>query len=61
MSAEEYEKLNHAVPLVMREQGIFSAGGTVTAPLVGEFNVAENWFEFSRAGNTAHVDHANVF
>ncbi|MBQ3449031.1 MAG: alpha/beta fold hydrolase [Synergistaceae bacterium] len=48
-------------PLVIREQGIFSAGGTVTEPLPGEFNVSDNWLDFSRAGNTAHVDHANVF
>lgn len=48
-------------PLIIREQGVFSAGGTVTEPLPGEFNVAENWLDFSRAGNTAHVDHANVF
>ncbi|MBQ4469362.1 MAG: alpha/beta fold hydrolase [Synergistaceae bacterium] len=47
--------------LVIREQGVFSAGGTVTEPLPGEFNVSENWQDFSRAGNTAHVDHANVF
>ncbi|MBQ6969294.1 MAG: hypothetical protein IJP85_03090, partial [Synergistaceae bacterium] len=43
-------------PLVIREQGIFSAGGTVTEPIPGEFNVSENWLDFSRAGNTAHVD-----
>ncbi len=47
--------------LNIREQGIFSAGGTVTEPLPGEFNVSDNWLDFSRAGNTAHVDHANVF
>ena len=48
-------------PLTIRKQGVFSSGGTVTAPLPGEFNVAENWLDFSRAGNTAHVDHANTF
>ena len=48
-------------PLVIREQGVFSSGGTVTEPLPGEFNVSENWLDYSRAGNTAHVDHANVF
>ena len=48
-------------PLVIREQGVFSAGGTITEPLPGEFNVSENWQDYSRAGNTAHVDHANVF
>ena len=45
----------------IREQGVFSSGGTVTEPIQGEFNVSENWLDFSRAGNTAHVDHANVF
>lgn len=39
-------------PLVIHEQGVFSAGGTVTEPLPGEFNVSENWLDFSRAGNT---------
>ena len=48
-------------PLAIRKQGIFSAGGTVTEPLPGEFNVSENWQDFTRAGNTAHVDHVNVF
>ena len=43
------------------KQGVFSSGGTVTAPLSGDFNAAENWLDFSRAGNTAHVDHANTF
>ena len=51
----------NAEPLSIKEQGIFSAGGTVTEPMPGEFNVSENWLDFSRAGNTAHVDHANVF
>ena len=48
-------------PLVIRKQGVFSSGGTVTAPISGDFNVAENWLDFSRAGNTSHVDHANTF
>ena len=47
--------------LNIAKQGVFSSGGTVTEPLPGEFNVAENWLDFTRAGNTAHVDHANVF
>ncbi|MBQ3654169.1 MAG: alpha/beta fold hydrolase [Synergistaceae bacterium] len=49
----------HAINIA--KQGVFSSGGTVTEPLPGEFNVAENWLDFTRAGNTAHVDHANVF
>lgn len=47
--------------LNIAKQGVFSSGGTVTAPLSGDFNVSENWLDFSRAGNTAHVDHANTF
>lgn len=50
-----------AESLVIGRQGVFSSGGTVTEPLPGEFNVSENWLDFSRSGNTAHVDHANTF
>ena len=49
----------HAVNIA--KQGVFSSGGTVTAPISGDFNAAENWLDFSRAGNTSHVDHANTF
>lgn len=42
-------------------QGVFSSGGTVTQPVPGEYNAAENWLDKTRAGNTAHIDHANVF
>ena len=45
--------------LAIKKQGVFSSGGMVTEPLPGEFNVAENCLDFSRAENTAHVDHAN--
>ncbi|MGM9540782.1 alpha/beta hydrolase [Anaerovibrio sp.] len=44
-------------PLVIAEQGIFSAGGTVTHS-EGTFDIA-NYYT-SRAGSTSHVDHANV-
>ena len=47
--------------LMIKKQGVLSSGGTVTEPLPGEFNVAENWLDSTRAGNTAHVDHANTF
>lgn len=47
--------------LNIAKQGVFSSGGTVTDPIPGEFNAAENWLDFTRAGNTAHVDHANTF
>ena len=48
-------------PLMIQKQGVFSSGGIVTEAIPGEFNVSENWLDFSRAGNTAHVDHANTF
>lgn len=43
--------------LMIAEQGIFSAGGTVTTS-EGTFDVA-NYYT-SREGSTSHVDHANV-
>ncbi|MDO4327591.1 MAG: alpha/beta hydrolase, partial [bacterium] len=52
-----------AVPdgaLVIAKQGMFSSGGTVTEPVEGEYDETTNWLDFTRAGNTAHVDHANV-
>lgn len=53
-----------AVPegaLVIAKQGMFSSGGTVTDPVEGEYDETQNWLDNTRAGNTAHVDHANVF
>ena len=46
--------------LQIAEQGMFSSGGTVTEPVAGEFDSTTNWLDLTRAGNTAHVDHANV-
>lgn len=46
--------------LVIARQGMFSSGGTVTEPVEGEFDETTNWLDLTRAGNTAHVDHANV-
>lgn len=46
--------------LSLKEEGMFSSGGTVTTPVEGEFNSTTNWLDSTRAGNTAHVDHANV-
>ncbi|MDY6351210.1 MAG: alpha/beta fold hydrolase [Selenomonas sp.] len=47
-----------AAPLVIAEQGVFSAGGkVVTSP--GTFVPEDQWEETGR-GQTAHVDHANV-
>ena len=47
--------------LMIARQGMFSSGGTVTAPVEGVYDPAMNWLDATRAGNTAHVDHANVF
>lgn len=47
--------------LRIARQGVFSAGGTVTEPLAGDYNPVLGWTDPARAGNTAHVDHANVF
>ena len=47
--------------LRIARQGVFSAGGTVTEPEAGEYNPVLGWTDPTRAGNTAHVDHANVF
>ena len=47
-------------PLAISEIGMFSAGGTVTDPVEGEYDPAMSWMDPSRPGNTAHVDHANV-
>lgn len=44
--------------LRIAEQGIFSAGG-ITATSEGTFNPEDQWEE-SGAGQTSHVDHANV-
>lgn len=45
-------------PLVIVDQGIFSAGG-VTLTSEGTFDPSNQWEE-TGAGQTAHVDHANV-
>ena len=46
--------------LTIKEEGMFSSGGTVTEPIEGEYDETTNWLDGTRAGNTAHVDHANV-
>ena len=46
--------------LMIASQGMFSSGGTVTDPVEGEYDPTSNWMDATRAGNTAHVDHANV-
>ena len=47
--------------LMIARQGMFSSGGSVTAPVEGAYDSTMNWLDATRAGNTAHVDHANVF
>ena len=54
------EAYANSAALVIAEQGMFSSGGTVTEPVEGEFDETANWLDMTRAGNTAHVDHANV-
>ena len=46
--------------LILADQGMFSSGGTVTDPVEGTYDATTNWLDATRAGNTAHVDHANV-
>lgn len=48
-------------PLSIKKQGFFASGGTVTAPLPGEYDYKTNWLSATREGNTAHVDHASTF
>lgn len=45
-------------PLMIADQGIFSAGG-ITIASDGVFNPEDHWEETGK-GQTAHVDHANV-
>lgn len=48
-----------AAPLSIEKQGLFSTGGiTITSP--GTFDPYDQW-ETTGKGQTAHVDHANVF
>ena len=47
--------------LAIAKQGMFSAGGTVTEAVEGDYDPTTSWTDVTRAGNTAHVDHANVF
>ena len=47
--------------IVIEKQGVFSSGGTVTAPLPGDYDATQNWLDPERKGTTTHVDHANTF
>ena len=42
-------------PLSIAGQGMFSAGGTVTEPVEGEYDPTTSWLDDTRAGNTAHA------
>ncbi|MDE5768805.1 MAG: alpha/beta fold hydrolase [Oscillospiraceae bacterium] len=42
-------------------QGVFSSGGVVTSAVSGDYDPAQSWKDETKAGNTAHIDHANVF
>lgn len=58
---ESQQDIGAQVPegaLVIAEQGMFSAGGTVITS-DGTFDVSN--YYLSREGSTSHVDHANVF
>ncbi|MDE6731165.1 MAG: alpha/beta hydrolase, partial [Oscillospiraceae bacterium] len=47
--------------LTIAGQGIFSSGGIVTSAVSGDYDPEQSWKDTTRAGNTAHIDHANVF
>lgn len=47
--------------LQIKKQGVFSSGGSVTAPIPGEYDYTKNWLDPERKGTTTHVDHANTF
>lgn len=47
--------------LTITGQGIFSSGGGVTSAVSGDYDPTQSWKDTTRAGNTAHIDHANVF
>ncbi|MBQ7746018.1 MAG: alpha/beta fold hydrolase [Spirochaetia bacterium] len=47
--------------LIIAKQGVFTSGGTVTEPVPGAYAPEKSWMDGTRAGNTAHVDHANTF
>lgn len=46
--------------IILKDQGMFSSGGTVTTPIDGNYDETQNWLDLDRKGNTAHIDHANV-
>ena len=59
-NAESAEETADDGVLRIVKQGVFTAGGTVTEPVEGEYNPALSWMDPTLAGTTAHVDHASV-
>ena len=49
--------LNPDGPLTIAKQGMFSSGGTVTAPVAGTYDATTNWLDTTRAGNTLSLIH----
>ena len=47
--------------IILKDQGVFASGGTVTEPVEGEYDYTKNWQDTTRKGTIAHVDHANTF
>ena len=47
--------------LVIARQGVFASGGTVTEAVAGSYAPEKSWLDPTRAGNTAHIDHASTF
>ena len=47
--------------LHIARQGVFASGGTVTEPVAGDYAPEKSWLDQTRAGNTAHIDHASTF
>ncbi len=47
--------------LSIAKQGMFSSGGIITSAVSGEYDPEQSFQDESHAGNTAHIDHANVF
>ena len=56
---ENTETADNEDAFVLADQGMFSAGG-ITVTSEGTFDPENHWEE-TGAGQTAHVDHANVF
>lgn len=58
--AEQDEDNGEFKELCIVGQGMFSSGGVVTSAVSGDYDATQSWKDDTRAGNTSHVDHANV-